>query len=143
MDFINSLLPEVFKTLPIWGKWISFIWLLFVFILFYSLKHNGKGRERLLKHIHERTYQIYYRRQIGRLLEYTLTHFFKDFDAIRDYRRTRISGNNSGFNLFNTLTELSYVFLLKIAIFIRFFFCIELACKFTGWRCWSSKCSHG
>jgi hypothetical protein len=64
-----------FDTLTPWS-FGALIWVLWAAYVFYSLKHPGANRKRLLKNIRKAKPGRYYRSLLSRCLDYTAIHWF-------------------------------------------------------------------
>ena len=120
MDFIT----EAWKELPAVMQWAVLPWLAFTISIYFSLKHEGRGRERFLTLIADKTLQKFYRKKLKQWMDYTAKSFFNDKDRMATERKRRLQANNRLANVgfFNTYSEASYAFLLRLALFYPIFF---------------------
>ena len=81
-----------------------------------SLKNEGRGRERLLKLIQEKSYQRLYQRKLRRLLGIVSIRIFKDYSLISSQRKNRASRTFSTFRFLDTFTASSFSFLLRLSL---------------------------
>lgn len=121
---MTEAIVEVWKELPDTMKWGLLPWLIFTAIIFYELKHKGRGRKRLLKIIKNQTLQNFYLNKLKQMLDYTAKHFFKDHKLIKSRRDSRSSSAYSSAGFFNTYSESSYTLLLRLALLYPLLFLI-------------------
>lgn len=104
------------------SKWILLCWFVLAAFVAYSLKSPGKGRERFLKIIEEKSFQNYYHIKLKYLLKFTAINLFHDHKLIK-FRRKKLKNETNNYANFSiAYTESSYLFLLPLAFFYPLLF---------------------